>query len=66
MLPEAGAVAFSAFISETPALNMVDMVRAKRALAPVRRMGPISGDFSITRLMPWRNLRLRLRTKRKT
>ena len=49
MLPVAPATDSSASTSGTPAANMVDSVRAKRAIAALFRIGPMIGIFSMAR-----------------
>ena len=59
MLPVAPATDSRASTSGTPAANMVDSVRAKRAMAALFRIGPMIGNFSIMRSRNWRILRER-------
>ena len=59
-MPAAPATESSASTSGTPAANMVDNVRAKRAMADLYRMGPMIGNLSIARSRNSRILRERL------
>ena len=49
MLPVAPATEPMASTSGTPAANMVDRVRAKRAMADLTRIGPMMGNLSMMR-----------------
>ena len=60
MLPVAPATDFIASTSGTPAPNIVASVRAKRAIAALRRIGPITGMPSDILSIHWRIGRDRL------
>ena len=49
MLPVAPATDCIASTSGTPAANMVDSVREKRAIAALTMIGPMTGNFSSMR-----------------
>ncbi len=49
MLPVAPATDCMASTSGTPAANIVDSVRAKRAIADLTKMGPMIGNLSMIR-----------------
>ena len=55
MLPVAPATASSASTNGTPARKVTPSVRAKRAIAELRTMSPITGIFSAMRSRKWAN-----------
>jgi hypothetical protein len=59
MLPVAPATDCMASTSGTPAANMVESVRAKRAIADLLRMGPMIGNFSMYAIEPLERIFLR-------